>query len=140
MRSMRFMIPMLAGLATISMQVDARTPEVLQEDGVRYVSGGIGKQERQALDALGNTLDEEFDARIHLSANSGHYLGSARVEIRDSSGRTVLDTQTAGPQLLVDLPAGTYTIEARNGDRPQGARIEVGQNGGIEPVYLTWAI
>ncbi|WP_237060721.1 T9SS type A sorting domain-containing protein [Microbulbifer sediminum] len=115
-------------------------PEVRDTDQVRYVSGGVGKQERQALDALASSPDGDFDTRIHLSANSGHYLGDAQVEIRDTSGHTVLDTQTEGPLLLVDLPAGTYTVEARNGNRTQGTEIEVAQGGDTTPVYLTWAI
>ncbi|SDK27183.1 hypothetical protein [Microbulbifer yueqingensis] len=140
MRFANLIIPMLAGLACAAGGAAAETPGVHERGEVRYVSGGIGEQERRALDALAASMDEDFDTKIHLSAASGHYLADAHVRIIDEQGRTLVDTQTEGPLMLVDLPEGRYTVEARNGSATQGTTIEVSPRDGVKPLYLAWTI
>jgi hypothetical protein len=138
MRFANLIIPLLAGLACVAGGAVAETPGVHERGEVRFVSGGIGEQERRALDALATSMDEGFDAKIHLSAASGHYLADAQVRIIDEQGRTLVDTQTEGPLMLVDLPEGRYTVEARDGSRAQGATLEVTPGDGLKPLYLAW--
>lgn len=140
MRFAKLTIPMLAGLASVATGAVAKTPEVQEQGDLRYVSGGIGEQERRAMHALATSMDEDFDAKIHLGTVSGHYLADARVRITDERGRTVIDTQTEGPLMLVDLPAGRYTVEARHGDQVEGTVLEVEPQASVQPVYLAWTI
>ncbi len=83
-------------------------------DGWPFVSGGVGLDEREVLAQLRN----DYSLRVATAARgSGAYLAAAQVTIRDAAGHRVLEERLAGPILLVDLPAGRYTVEANiNGE------------------------
>jgi hypothetical protein len=99
-----------------------RTLEVKEEDGVRYVSGGIGESEEQALREMG----EGFNLQVTLADPAGHYLGSAHLVIEDYAGRTVLETATDGPLLFAELPPGRYTVRAtESGRTPARKSVQV---------------
>ncbi|SDZ76704.1 hypothetical protein [Microbulbifer marinus] len=111
-------------------------PEIQYNGDLRFVSGGVGIDERRALEEVA----PGFDLKVVLSTESGHLLGGGQIKVRDSRGNLVLNTISDGPVFLLDVPAGSYTIEAVVGDRVQGTRFEA--NGGAEPqpAYLTWHI
>jgi hypothetical protein len=58
--------------------------------------------------------------------SAGNYLSNIAVRITDSNDREIVNTTTAGPWLILDLPAGRYNVQATrsNGDE-QGVQIEV---------------
>lgn len=79
------------------------------DQGVRYISGGVGVDERTALDALSN----QFDLRLMFALQgSGEYLAAVRVSITDTHGANVLTAESQGPWFLVELPSGDYTVDA----------------------------
>lgn len=114
----------------------AKTPVVQQEGSLRYVSGGIGIDERDELDKIA----PEFDIKVTLSTASGYLLGGGRIKIKDSEGNLLLDTTTDGPVFMLDAPAGTYIIEAVVDGRSQGMRFEAGDTAAPQSAYLTWQI
>ncbi len=81
---------------------------IREAGAVRYVSGGVGADERAALDALGR----EFNLKVAASATGGAYLGSFRVAIETLRGERVFEVETEGPILLAALPSGTYNLTA----------------------------
>jgi hypothetical protein len=92
---------------------DARSAGGLQQiqsdQGIRYVSGGVGEDERAALDAVSN----QFNLRlIFAMQGSGEYLAWVRVNISDTRGGTALAAESHGPWFLVQLPPGEYVVEA----------------------------
>lgn len=81
-------------------------------DGVSYITGGVGKDERAEL----KKLFKDYTCRIELANKHGEYLYKARICILDAKGKEILETDTGGPWLLVDLAEGEYTaIVAHHG-------------------------
>lgn len=53
------------------------------------------------------------------------YIADARVEIRDTTGRAVLDATAEGPFVLVRLPEGTYTVDVDWNDAEQRRVVQI---------------
>lgn len=82
--------------------------KVQQQGEVRYVSGGVGTDQVEALKAAAKT----YNLRMMFSLASGEYLSDVKVNVRDAKGKTVLETVSAGPYLYVAIPTGTYKVTA----------------------------
>lgn len=77
-------------------------------DGGRYVAGGIGTEEIEALQQEA----PRFSLQLITAARSGPYVAGAQVRIVGPGNNVILDTTVDAPWLLVDLPAGRYTVRA----------------------------
>jgi hypothetical protein len=109
----------LAGLATIGAPAFAaptRMPAEQHQGSVGYVSGGIGHDEARLFERQ----MAKHRLAIELLEHAGkaeEFTADAKVRIADARGRTVLDTEATGPFLLVDLPAGRYSVIATLRDK-----------------------
>ena len=97
-------------------------PALQWQGAVQYMSGGIGKDEANALKRAeaGFPLTLEFAASGEkpVADAPAPFVAAADVSIQDASGQDVLNVRTDGPLLLVNLPTGQYTVDARwNGVR-----------------------
>jgi len=101
-------------------------PPIQTRGDVQYVSGGIGKDEADAM----KEAEAQFPLTLEFAASderptqdaSAPYVSDAVVAIRDARGNDVLSARSDGPLLLVRLPSGSYTVEAEwNGVRKQRA-------------------
>jgi hypothetical protein len=97
------------------------------------MSGGIGLESRERLRAK----QDSYNLMVLLAQSDGHYLGGADITISDRSGKSLLITQVKGPWLLVKLPPGDYTVDAKARNAVQRARVVVAENG-LKRVRLTW--
>lgn len=97
-------------------------PPVQTRGDVQFVTGGIGKDEADAM----RLAEAQYPLTLEFAASSDKpaaaapapYVSDALVDIRDAHGRDVLSARSAGPLVLISLPAGSYTIEAEwNGVR-----------------------
>ncbi len=97
---------------------DARSSEIKTEDGIRYVSGGIGESERSELQALSSQFN------LHLmfaTQGSGEYLSAVRVSILDTHQAPVLTATSKGPWFYAQLPPGDYRVDVTpTGERGEG--------------------
>ena len=130
---------LLLAMAMLSAPVASAADQPrLQSNGtVDYLSGGIGKEEADALKQqsvdYARTLEFASSRSAEGDVSPGAYLADVKVDIRDAQGRQMLDTTAQGPLLLVRLPPGDYTVIADwNGvrkqhsvDLPEGARRHV---------------
>lgn len=129
---------LLLAMAMLAAPVASAAEPRLQSNGaVDYLSGGIGKEEADALkqQSADYALTLEFASSRSAEGDvaPGAYLADVRVDIRDAQGRQMLNTIAQGPLLLVRLPPGNYTVVADwNGvqkqhsvDLPEGARRHV---------------
>jgi hypothetical protein len=98
--------PMFAAAILAVSTVAAADPAVRNQGGVAYVSGGVGSEERQAIEAMG----PQFNLKLTMAGSAGHFVSDVRVRIADSGSQTVLDTVTDGPMLFAQLKPGTYTV------------------------------
>jgi hypothetical protein len=110
-----------AAISMTTLPALAQTQDALEvhtQGDVRFISGGIGDAEMESLAAA------KKDYNLYLmSANSaGEYTGDIHVLIRDAKNATVLETD-GGPYIYVDLPTGSYTLEARYGEQTKQHRV-----------------
>jgi len=85
----------------------ALTPEKNQ-NGVRYLSGGVGDEELGVLKAQ----EKDYNVHLLLSAVSGEYMSGVSLRFTDSKGAEILKVERAGPYFYAALPPGAYTVEA----------------------------
>lgn len=83
-------------------------PEVQTFNGIPYMSGGFGLEERAKLRAIGETDNLE----LSFALTNKDYLSGAGVLIKDDQGKEILKAVSDGPLFFTKLPAGKYTIEA----------------------------
>lgn len=93
-------------------------------NGITYLTGGVTLDERQEMAEQRN----KFSLLLKLAAKSGRYLGDASVVVTNGKGATVFESTTDGPWLLVNLPAGSYTLKATSGGVSQSQKISIGKN------------
>lgn len=82
--------------------------QVKTYNGVSYVSGGFGVEERESLRAM----SKDDNLKLIFALQNKDYLGGAEVLIKDDKGKEVLEGVSDGPWFFTKLPAGKYTIEA----------------------------
>ena len=78
------------------------------DEGVRYLVGGIGSDERETIENLGMG----YNVKFVFAERSGDYLSDVRVVIDDLHGKRLAQVMTNGPWLYVKLPPGRYRVEA----------------------------
>lgn len=90
-------------------------PPAFQAVGdIAYLCGGIGSDERRALEALRGQARVEI---VFASAQRGAYLSDVRLALRkDGTTGPEVEVVSNGPVCLVDAPPGRYRLEARLGD------------------------
>jgi hypothetical protein len=76
---------------------------------ITFVSGGVGVEELNAIQAIRS----DYNLSLLFSAQgTGEYLSDVKVNIKDSSGNTLLETVSDGPMLFARLKPGRYTVTA----------------------------
>ncbi|MGS0543626.1 carboxypeptidase regulatory-like domain-containing protein [Pseudomonas sp. Y5-11] len=84
-----------------------------QQNGIKYLSGGIGLDESKAI-------QQSTGYNLHMTFAVGaqdQYTADVDVVIQKSPGQTVLTLSQTGPLVYVQLPPGKYTVVAtRNGE------------------------
>ena len=96
--------------ATVSPGADlSLAPPPLREGNVEYRTGGVGKDERDAL----HLAAREYPLKLVFAGRQQtDFVADVRVQIFDSSGSKVLEASDAGPLFFADLPPGQYRIVA----------------------------
>ena len=92
---------------------------------VRYITGGVGEDERAQLLSVAG----EFNLKLVFAEKSGDYLAGVAVVGTDAAGRKVLDVKDGGPLVLARLPAGDYRISATVNGREQSRQISIPETG-----------
>lgn len=100
--------PGIKSVTPAEMQAAALT--VQNQNGIDFVSGGIGIAERAWLAAHAKS----YSARLSFAqVPGGAYVSGVKVSIRNvATGQHVLTTDTDGPMLYANLPAGRYQLTA----------------------------
>jgi len=110
------------------------TMDVQSQGGVSFVSGGVGDEERQALQAM----SKRFDLKLTMALTDGTFISDVGVRILDAHGKAVLDTTSNGPLLYAQLAPGTYTVKCvLNGKQIERA-VRIGTDTQQHLVF-TWA-
>lgn len=109
-------------------------PAAQTQNGITYLSGGIGLDESEAMKAAA----KDYTLMITCSVQpTGKYLADVKVNITDKSGSPVLETVIDGPMLLVQLAPGQYRISAENGGVTLNRSVDIGSEHPTR-VNLSW--
>lgn len=103
-------------------QEESALPAARTVAGVKYVQGGIGKDESDAMLKVAGRYPLSL---VFSGGKANNYVGDIDLRVRDAAGRTVLQTNAEGPIVLIDLPAGKYVIDAEYRDKTLTQRIEL---------------
>jgi hypothetical protein len=116
-----------AGLALPALamtQVSIPQPRI--DNGITYLSGGIGHEEALAMKAEARNYPLSM---VFSEGKHGEYLAAVNVTIRSSLGRPLLTTVSEGPIMLLKLPAGEYKIAATINGKTLRRSVIVGKRG-----------
>ena len=125
----------LAAAADLNAPIDMQAVQLQQQEqnGVRYLQGGIGQDEANAL-----RKTPGYDLHVELSTGpEGKFQSGATVDIQNAQGQPVLSLTDAEPLLYVQLPPGKYKVTGN----AQGETVQqlVTVNGkGPATVNLNW--
>ena len=108
-------------------------PEVQTFNGIPYMSGGFGLEERAKLRAIGKTDNLE----LSFALTNKDYLSGAGVLIKDDQGKEILKAISDGPLFFTKLPAGKYTIEATAEGRTEEQVVQVPAKGQTQ-AHFAW--
>lgn len=87
---------------------EADLPIVQKNKDISYITGGIGDEEMTEM----NAQEPNFNARVLLVSTHGEYMSEVAIRFLDKNNAEVLRVDDAGPFFYVNLPNGTYTVEA----------------------------
>ena len=111
----------IACILCLAGPVLALEPRVTPQ-GIPYLSGGIGLDERAEMDAAAG----QYNLRLEFARADRAYLGDVRLAFRGPVSGELL---AEGPVLLLRLPAGTYAFTAVSGGVARTQTIGVGASG-----------
>ncbi|PPD13239.1 MAG: hypothetical protein CTY26_00010 [Methylophilus sp.] len=79
----------------------------VQQDahGIDYVTGGIGSEEVEAMEAFKKQFNLYF---LFSEGKVGRVIDDINISITDSKNQTVFALEHAAPRLLLNLPSGKY--------------------------------
>ena len=93
---------------SFSSQLSPSPLEGKTSNGIPYLSGGVGLDERETLQAMGTANN----LKLIFALKRGNYLSDVNVRITDAAGHKVLAVISQGPWFFTRLPAGQYTVTA----------------------------
>lgn len=111
--------------------------DVTSSPEVTYVTGGVGDEEREAIEASKG----DYNLHITNASTSGEFVGDARVVISRhgaNGGTEQMLNIVAGPLLNVKLPSGTYRVTATLGQQVKRQAVAVKKKGAPVVVHLGW--
>lgn len=136
MRRMLVLFLFLVGLGLCvpaSAEEPADSETVVMVGNVSYVSGGVGEESRERL----NAFSSAFNLRLLLASKSGEFIGDVRVTIADAKGRVVLEAVSEGPIFMANLPPGSYEVTASSGEQPYRQKVAVSK-GKQASLHFRW--
>lgn len=83
-------------------------PQASDVAAIRYISGGVGDEELQALEV------EQVNNRLKMvfTTLDGSYIADIAVLVLDRNKNILLQANSEGPVMMIDLPPGNYQVQA----------------------------
>jgi hypothetical protein len=136
MRTTRSLLSLaIAGAFVSAASFAAGMPSERIYQSTRYMTGGIGSDEAEAMRAA----TSNYSLAMTFAAQTGQFVSDVDVTVKKPDGEIVLQAEDAAPMLLAELPAGRYLIEATY--EGQTVRRDVAVNSsGTSKVTLQWRV
>jgi hypothetical protein len=107
MKTILMLVSFMAALVSFNILAIASGLEPKTENGVTYISGGVGGGEQETLRAM----EGNYNLRLTFAARqNGEYLSDIKVTILGSKGDRILQTVSNGPLFYAQLKPGTYKV------------------------------
>jgi len=90
----------------------AQLPPTKTQGTVSFITGGIGSDQSNAMYAAAKKWSVLIEMSQIDGSGRGVWIAGINVRILDSKQKTVLETVSDGPLMLLNAPAGQYEIEA----------------------------
>jgi hypothetical protein len=121
-----------SALLVAAIQAGAATlPLAKTQNGVAYVTGGVGEDEAAAMRAEA----KHYPVSMFFAAGKDNaFLADVKVTVKSKAGKEVLNT-AAGPILLVNVPSGTYLVTAERNGKVLHRTVRVGKTGEKQIVF-----
>lgn len=99
--------------------------QLRHQEGVPYLSGGIGVDQREELNKI--AAKEKMNLKLEFAQRDGAFLSAVPVTITDPSGVVRLQVTTDGPWLFVRLPEGEYRFRAERNGKVQSGTVTISE-------------
>ena len=126
-----FVVSLCAGYSLAYTGPDFFSKGILR--GVRYLSGGVGSDERAAMQAMAKG---NYNLQLVFAEATGPYLARITVKIQDTHGKTLIDIPSGGPWFFAKLPSGRYKITVTHAGKPEAQNLDIGK--GFQRVIFNW--
>jgi hypothetical protein len=114
------------GLTTMIHCSSASSEEMTSPDTGKFITGGIGLDEREEMYANRN----QYNLRLSFAKATGAYISSVDLSIEPVSGNgAAMQFHDAGPLLFVRLIPGKYRVSATFEDKRQVLTVSLGSTG-----------
>ncbi|MGZ8192355.1 MAG: carboxypeptidase-like regulatory domain-containing protein [Methylobacter sp.] len=97
----------LFSLYALAQQDNLPAPQA--QGDVTFISGGIGENERNALEAMKGNFNLSL---LFAVKRTGKFIADVNVRIADAKDNTVVETVAEGPYLFARLKPGKYRVTA----------------------------
>ena len=112
-----------AAIASHAAPLSQPALEVRQgSSGASFLSGGAGNEERQKMAAQRS----QFPLKVVLSAGSGEYIVADKL-ILGNKGQTLIDVADVGPWVMINAPAGSYTLAVTYQGKTRSQVVKLGK-------------
>jgi hypothetical protein len=122
--------------SSLAQEEMAPLPQVQSQGQTEFITGGVGKDESDAIAQAAGA----WPLMLELSQSAApraEFISDVQIIIKDKSGNTVLDMTSAGPYVLVRLPAGKYSLDATYESKVLHRDISI-QKGRSKRLSLMW--
>ena len=135
----QLIIALAAIFSTLSFaEVNPSLPSVKSQGQTQFISGGIGKDESEAILQARSSWSLTLELTQAADAKA-EYISDVQVTIKDKLGNTVLDTIAEGPYLLVNLSPGKYSVDATYNSVTLHRDLSLQKKPG-KKITLTWPV
>lgn len=114
----------------VSAQPADALPMAIESGSVTVISGGVDLDQAERMKQAAG----RYPLRVVFSVPGGNYAVPEEFTLMQG-GTTMVKIPSAGPWLLIDLPPGAYTLQARVEDRLFERAVTVSRKG--DTVYWT---
>jgi hypothetical protein len=105
--------PFRCGMPTTS-AIAARFPPAIiitegkANQGFPYLFGGVGSDEREAMEARA----KGYNVKLIFAEKRGAFISGVIVELATAKGTEIVSLVTEGPWFYIQLPSGDYSVKA----------------------------
>lgn len=108
-------------------------PEVRRENGIDFLTGGVGVDGRAQLKPLVRDMNLQL---VFAEKKTGGYLADVEVVIADRKGGEILKVSNSDPMVFAALEPGTYSIKAKTAHGTLEREVKVPASGRRTELFL----